>query len=200
MNLAHWLERSAQRDGARTAIGHGLQRWCSYAELARRAAAVAAWLHDQGVEPGDRVGLFVANRPEYLVMLWGAWWAGAAAVPINAKLHPREAAWILGHSGARLAFVEAAQRDELLDAGVAIPMLTQLPPLDEDGAHGKESPVPRSDTDPVWLFYTSGTTGRPKGVVLAARQLRLASLGYLSEVQSVAAGDVMLHPAPLSHG
>ena len=60
--------------------------------------------------------------------------------------------------------------------------------------------MPRSDTDPAWLFYTSGTTGRPKGVVLAARQLRLASLAYLSEVQSVAAGDVMLHPAPLSHG
>ena len=198
MNLAQWLQRSAQREGERTAIGHGLQRWCSYAELARRAAALAAWLHDQGVAPGDRVGLFLANRPEYLVMLWGTWWAGAAAVPINAKLHPREAAWILGHSGARLAFVDAAQRDELMASNVGAALHAQLPPLDD--AAGLRDPVPRSDTDPVWLFYTSGTTGRPKGVVLAARQLRLASLAYLSEVQGVAAGDVMLHPAPLSHG
>src|SRR5262245_27134899 len=126
MNLAHWLERSAQRDGARTAIGHGLQRWCSYAELAQRASALAAWLHGQGVVPGDRVGLFLGNRPEYLVMLWGIWWAGAAAVPINAKLHPREAAWIVQHSGARLAFVEAGQRDELVACGVEIALHTQL--------------------------------------------------------------------------
>ena len=74
-----------------------------------------------------------------------------------------------------------------------------LPKLNGAGPSVPE-PVARSDTDPAWLFYTSGTTGRPKGVVLAARQLRLASLAYLSEVQSVAPGDVMLHPAPLSHG
>ncbi|MCG3188376.1 MAG: Long-chain-fatty-acid--CoA ligase [Burkholderiaceae bacterium] len=198
MNLALWLQRSAQRDGERTAVAHGLQRWCSYAELAQRAAALAAWLHGCGVEPGDRVGLFLANRPEVLVMLWGTWWAGAAAVPINAKLHPREAAWILGHSGARLAFVDATQRDELLACGAGCTLHTELPPL--PAADTLSEPVPRADTDPAWLFYTSGTTGRPKGVVLAARQLRLASFGYLSEVQGVAAGDAMLHPAPLSHG
>jgi long-chain acyl-CoA synthetase len=106
MNLAQWLARSAQRHGERVAIGHGLQPWCSYSALAHRAAALAAWLRTQAVQPGDRVGLFLTNRPEYLVMLWGVWWAGAAAVPINAKLHAREVAWILQHSGARLAFVD----------------------------------------------------------------------------------------------
>ncbi|HET7525112.1 MAG TPA: AMP-binding protein [Burkholderiaceae bacterium] len=198
MNLALWLSRSARRHGARTALGHGVRPWCSYAELGRRAGALAAWLRGQGVAPGDRVGLFLTNRPEYLVMLWGIWWAGAAAVPINAKLHPREAAWILQHSGARLAFVDGAQIGELVACGVAIALQADLPPLEEQ--EPMADPIERSDTDPAWLFYTSGTTGRPKGVVLAARQLRLASLGYLSEVQSVGAGDVMLHPAPLSHG
>jgi len=200
MNLALWLARTAQRDGGRTAIGHGLQPWCSYGELARDAAALAAWLHDRGLAPGDRVGLFMGNRPEYLVMLWGVWWAGAAAVPINAKLHPREVAWILDHSGARLAFVDATQRDDLRDCGARIELHTQLPPLDRAESAARPEPSPRGDTDPAWLFYTSGTTGRPKGVVLGMRQLRMASLAYLSEVQSVAAGDVMLHPAPLSHG
>ncbi|HSW26997.1 MAG TPA: AMP-binding protein [Burkholderiaceae bacterium] len=199
MNLAWWLSRSAQRHGERTAVGHGVLPWCSYAEMARRASALAVWLHDQGVNPGDRVGLFLTNRPDYLVILWGTWWAGAAAVPINAKLHPREAAWILQHSGARLAFVDLDQQAELVAAGLAAPLHDALPPLPDDG-RALPQPVPRSDTDPAWLFYTSGTTGRPKGVVLAARQLRLAGLAYLSEVQSVAAGDVMLHPAPLSHG
>jgi long-chain acyl-CoA synthetase len=199
MNLALWLARSAQRHGARTAIGHGLDPWCSYTQLARRASSLAAWLQSQGVAPGERVGLFLPNRPDYLVMIWGIWWAGAAAVPINAKLHAREAAWILQHSGARLAFVDPTQRAELSSAGVAATLHTELPMLVDDAPELSE-PVERGDIDPVWLFYTSGTTGRPKGVVLAARQLRLASLGYLSEVQSVAAGDVMLHPAPLSHG
>ena len=197
MNLACWLVRSAQRHGARTAIGHGLQPWCSYAELAERAGALAGWLHARGVAPGERVALFLGNRPDYLVMLWGIWWAGAAAVPINAKLHPREVAWILRHSGARLAFVDAAQQAELQGCGADAALHTQLPPLERASP---TEPVERADGDPVWLFYTSGTTGRPKGVVLGARQLRLASLGYLSEVQSVAAGDAMLHPAPLSHG
>ncbi|MBE7419708.1 MAG: AMP-binding protein [Ideonella sp.] len=215
MNLALWLARSAQRFGDRTAIDHGKAPWCSYRELAHRAGALAAWLHAQGLQPGDRVGLFMSNRPEYLVWLWGLWWAGVAAVPVNAKLHSREAAWILAHSGARLAVCDATAHGELATLWplpqpgaqpesqpngrpLAEPLRTALPPL--DGTAVLPEPVERSDSDPVWLFYTSGTTGRPKGVVLAARQLREASLGYLSEVQAVAPGDAMLHPAPLSHG
>jgi long-chain acyl-CoA synthetase len=198
MNLALWLQRAAQRFGERTAIGHGQQPWCSYAVFALRAATLASWLQAHGVRPGDRVGLFLPNRPEYLVALWGVWWAGAAAVPINAKLHPREVAWILEHSGAALAWCDAASRDDLAALAPEVSLLTALPAL--QGVQPLREPVERADLDPAWLFYTSGTTGRPKGVVLGARQLREASLGYLSEVQGVAPGDVMLHPAPLSHG
>ncbi|MFO1218616.1 MAG: AMP-binding protein [Burkholderiaceae bacterium] len=198
MNPALWLARTAQQHPARPAVGHGTDIWCNYAELADRAARLATWLRAQGVAPGDRVGLFLPNRPEYLVMLWGSWWAGAAAVPINAKLHPREAAWILQHSGAKLAFCAEAQRDELAALTPGVPLHDALPELD---AHEPSAtPVERRAGDPAWLFYTSGTTGRPKGVVLGSRQLREASLGYLAEVQAVAPGDVMLHPAPLSHG
>ncbi|HEX6723422.1 MAG TPA: AMP-binding protein [Burkholderiaceae bacterium] len=198
MNVALWLARAAQRFGSRCAIGHGRAAWCSYRELAQRAAALAAWLHAQGVAPGDRVALFLTNRPEYLVMLWGVWWSGAAAVPINAKLHAREVAWILEHSGARLAFCDEGAHDALAALAPGVRLLTEPPAL--AALERIAPPVERADTDAAWLFYTSGTTGRPKGVVLGARQLLQASLGYLSEVQSVAPGDVMLHPAPLSHG
>ena len=198
MNVALWLERAAQRFGARCAIGHGRDPWCTYRELAQRASALAAWLRAQGVAPGDRVALFMPNRPQYLVVLWGVWWSGAAAVPINAKLHPREAAWILQHSGTRLAFCEGDAHAALAELSPGVQLRTELPALEAHGAI--EPPSERADTDAAWLFYTSGTTGRPKGVVLGARQLCQASLGYLSEVQSVAAGDAMLHPAPLSHG
>ncbi len=203
MNLALWLTRTTQRRGDRPAIGHGTRVWCSYDQLARRAAQLSAWLRAQSVAPGDRVGLFLTNRPDYLVMLWGIWWTGAAAVPINAKLHVREAAWILRHSGARLAFCDADTQTELTTALPGVALHAELP-AEADGVCATQAqlapPVDRSDSDPAWLFYTSGTTGRPKGVVLGARQLREASLGYLAEVQPVAPGDVMLHPAPLSHG
>jgi long-chain acyl-CoA synthetase len=198
MNVALWLARAAQRMGASTAIGHGFDAWCSYRELAHRAARLASWLRAHGIAAGDRVALFAPNRPEYLVMLWGAWWCGAAAVPINAKLHAREAAWILQHSGALVAWCDVSSRDALAVLAPGVRLLTELPALED--AETVNAPVERADSDPAWLFYTSGTTGRPKGVVLGARQLREASLGYLSEVQGVAAGDVMLHPAPLSHG
>src|SRR5262245_65876355 len=130
MNVALWLARAAQRFGERCAVGHGRDAWCSYRELAQRAAALAAWLHAQGLVPGDRVALFLPNRPQYLAMLWGAWWSGAAAVPINAKLHPREVAWILQHSGAQLAFCDVASRDALTTLAPDVRLLDDLPVLD----------------------------------------------------------------------
>lgn len=75
MNLAHWLERSSRVHAGRPAIAEGTRVWSSYAELADRAARAASWLRVRGVGVGDRVALFMGNRPDYLVMMWGAWWA-----------------------------------------------------------------------------------------------------------------------------
>jgi long-chain acyl-CoA synthetase len=153
--------------------------------------------------PGDRVALFMFNRPDYLELLWGVWWAGGVVVPVNAKLHPREAVWIAGHSGCRLVFCDDERVDEvdaaLHEAGIAAQVHSQTGFMLSDST----PPVAiaeRGEDDPAWLFYTSGTTGRPKGVTLGARQLRWMTMAYLTSVQSVAPGDVMLHPAPLSHG
>ena len=203
MNLAQWLQRSAKLHPERPAIALGTEVWANYAGFAAQAARAAAWLRAQGLAAGDRVVLFMRNRPEYLPLLWGTWWAGGVAVPVNAKLHARELAWIAGHSGARRLFVDddaaaevrAALRDAGVDAGVH-PRFDFL----HDAALPCPGVAPRGDADPAWLFYTSGTTGRPKGVTLAPRQLRGSSLAFLAAVQPVAPGDVMLHPAPLSHG
>jgi long-chain acyl-CoA synthetase len=203
VNLALWLERTARLHPQRPAIAHGEAVWASYAEFAERAARWAAALRAGGVGAGERVALFMANRPEYLVALWGIWWAGAVAVPVNAKLHPRELAWIVGHSGSRLVVSEPGRHAEIGAAlGQAGLTAVLVEPHSLPGPAGAaiEPPAPRDEADAAWLFYTSGTTGRPKGVTLAARQLRWCTMAYLASVQSVAPGDVMLHPAPLSHG
>lgn len=203
MNLAHWLERSARLYPDQPAIAEGTSLWSSYREFSERSARIATWLHSQGIQPGDRVALFMANRPEYLTAMWGIWWAGAVVVPINAKLHPREVAWIVGHSGSRLIFTDAKRESEV---NVALREENHSARLQCDSDFMFDSSIPlsaiepRDESDPCWLFYTSGTTGQPKGVTLAARQLRWMTLAYLASIQPVAPGEVMLHPAPLSHG
>ena len=152
--------------------------------------------------PGECVALFMPNRPEYLELMWGTWWAGGVVVPINAKLHPREAAWIVGHSGARLAFTAADRIDvfasALIELGAAARPVAAVDFT--NGAQPLTQIAERGADEPAWLFYTSGMTGRPKGVALAARQLRWMSMAYLASVQAVDAHEVMMHPAPPSHG
>lgn len=191
MNLALWLRRSAQVHGDRPAIAHGTAVTHTYAALAATAAGQAA-----AIARGERIGLFMDNAPDYIVALWAVWWAGGIAVPINARLHGREAGWILGHSGASRVLVDARHAAELAPhvppGCVVVERLPSGPPLPE--------PVPCAEDHPAWLFYTSGTTGRPKGVTLTHRNLRWASMAYVATVQPVAPGDSCLHPAPLSHG
>ena len=84
-----------------------------YATFHARAAGLAAALRAEGTGPGDRIAIFATNCPDYLVALFGIWTAGAVAVPINAKLHPKEAAFILVDSGAARGFTSAALTDPL---------------------------------------------------------------------------------------
>jgi acyl-CoA synthetase (AMP-forming)/AMP-acid ligase II len=206
MNIALWLEASARSNPSAPALLDGTTVVARYEQFAARAASIAAALRDRhGIGPGDRVALFMANRTDYLECLYGIWWAGAAAVPVNAKLHGREAAWILGHAEAKLAFVTAKSAAVLAPAA-------ELPPsvllLDVDTrafqdmrtAASSASPASRSTQDLAWLFYTSGTTGRPKGAMLSHGNLMAMSLSYLADVDAVTAADAALYAAPLSHG
>ncbi|CUH66397.1 Long-chain-fatty-acid--CoA ligase FadD13 [Thalassovita gelatinovora] len=202
MNIGCWLERIAQIHPQRPALHLGRDCVADYATFHRKSLQVAAWLHGKGIEPGDRVALFLKNCPDYLIAHYGAWYAGAAVVPINAKLHGREAAWIIENSGAKLSFTSPGLTDALQQAGAAGDIIDIASPayagiFQTDSA---VSPVPRDPTDLAWLFYTSGTTGRPKGVIINHRMLMTMSLSYLADTDQVRSDDTILYAAPMSHG
>jgi long-chain acyl-CoA synthetase len=205
MTLAHLLVRQARLQPQAAAIFQGTTPWATHGQWAARSAGLAQRLRAAGLQPGERLLLFLRNHPRYLELLWGAWWAGLAVVPVNAKLHPREVEWIIDNAQARWAFTSAdvAPADQPL-AGLARQIDVDSPEADALLAPVDEAfavPVAeRGPQDLAWLFYTSGTTGRPKGVMITHRNLMTMGQGYFVDVDAVDPGDAMAYAAPMSHG
>jgi acyl-CoA synthetase (AMP-forming)/AMP-acid ligase II len=206
VNLAHHLLRAAKADASAPALLKGLTPVADYGQLATTVASLAASLQQRfGLARGDRVALLMKNVPDYIACLYACWHAGLVVVPINAKLHPREVAFILDNSGAAIVFVT---EDMASVASEALALATVKPRMVEIGtteyrALERTEGIAIADvaiTDPAWIFYTSGTTGRPKGAVLSHRNLLAMSLNYLAEINPIVPGEALLHAAPMSHG
>ncbi len=212
MNLAHLLQRMARQYPERSAIFHGTQPVATYAQWAQRCRHLAHQFEAAGLKPGDRIALFMHNHPRYLEVVFGAWWAGLAVVPINAKLHVREAQWIVDNAQASWAFVTS---DVTTDTGEQLQGLQRV--IDVDSAEAdalwllpaeinSEANPPnkaiteRQPDDLAWLFYTSGTTGRPKGVMITHRNLMTMGLAYFTDVDAISHQDAIVYAAPMSHG
>ncbi len=203
MNPATWLQRTASRSPFAPALYEGNRLEASYQQLADRVASLATALALQGVEPGDRVLVFMKNHTRYLEVLYAIWHVGAAVVPVNAKLHPREVAWIAEDSGARLLLCSAAFSDDLqpeLNERCAL-WCVDTPSFEVHYAHSPAAQPAWMDAQAMlWLFYTSGTTGRPKGVMISSANVQAMCASYFTDVDSVEAGDAILYAAPMSHG
>ena len=203
MNLAHLLHQQAQRDPSRPAIFNGAACVASHGEWAERAARVGARLRAQGLEPGDRVVLFMRNHPRYLELLFGAWWAGLVVVPVNAKLHIKELQWIIDNAQARWAFVTSdivPSPSELTGLGGMVDADSAECDAWVNEGEGLTAIEERAPSDTAWLFYTSGTTGRPKGVMITHRNLMTMGLTYFIDVDPVNPADAIAYAAPMSHG
>ena len=205
-NVASALARAARSWPTLPALALGGTTICDYATLATRVAQLAGALRAGGLRPGERVALVSRNVPAYVEALFACWWAGLVAVPVNAKLHARELAYVLADCGARWVFADRHWHDELdrLRTDLAeVGRVVELGGRDYErvvsGAPATEL-VPCARDDPAWLFYTSGTTGRPKGVAITHGNLRAMSDAFVVSVEAIAPGDALLHPAPLSHG
>lgn len=202
-NLAFWLERAGKGDPQRPALGLGTRVLRSYGEVAARVARLAAALRAMGLTPGERVAIAAYNSSDYLEILYAVWHAGLAAVPANAKLHGAELGYILEHSGARVCFVSAELHAEIAShAPKSLERLITIGSAEYEKLFQADAMdvVSVDPGDLAWLFYTSGTTGRPKGAMLTHKVLTAASEAYMAEVDPVEAGDPLLHAAPMSHG
>jgi long-chain acyl-CoA synthetase len=206
MNLATWVERNGRRLAEQPAIADGERVHATWRQFADRAAAIAASLRGTlGMQPGDRIAIVMANRPEYLEAMFGAWHAGIVAVPVNSRLHRDEIAYILDNSGAAVAITDEAHAADVESLAGTVESLRHVVVApserwDRLAAATTSTLVPRRPDDPAWLFYTSGTTGRPKGATLTNRNLLTMSLSYFADIDPVSPLDSVLHAAPLSHG
>ena len=206
MNLAVWIERHGRLQPDRPALADGEHVHADWRTFASRVSRIAGGLLGTfGLVPGDRVAIVMRNRPEYLEALFAIWHAGLVAVPVNARLHPDEIAYILEHSGSTVVVTdpEHSEAVESLVGIVASLRAAVIAPGAQWDTFTSSAPiqiVDRQANDPAWLFYTSGTTGRPKGATLTNRNLMMASLSYFADIDPVSAHDSILHAAPLSHG
>ncbi|MGH8929292.1 MAG: acyl--CoA ligase family protein [Egibacteraceae bacterium] len=188
-----FLERSAEVYPDKIAIVHG-ERRLSYRDFADEATRLAHALRDVGVQRGDRVAYLCPNIPEMLVAHFGVPLAGAVLVAVNTRLAPEEVRYICDHSGAKIMVADTELHDTLEPVASELETVREIVSIDDTG-RGSRVPsmdyadfLERGGTDPLpWtvededetisINYTSGTTGRPKGVMYTHRGAYLNALG-----------------------
>jgi len=204
MNISALLSNAARSFGDRPAISVGPEVLLTYGELQQRASMLAAGLRERmGLRPGARVALVMSNCPAYCEVLFGIWGAGLVAVPVNAKLHAREVAYILEHSGASLCFVteDLADPMEVVGKDIAgVPRVVCVDGPEYEALLAEPAAAVECDRDDLaWIFYTSGTTGRPKGAMLTHSSLQLMAWSYLCDIDRLTSQDSFLLFTPQSH-
>ena len=212
MNTGTLLTHSARHFPDKRAIVHG-PRILTYAQLDRRTNQLANALDKLGLSPQDHVAILMRNCPEMLEATFACFKMGCGAVPINFRLHPSEFGFIVNHSQAKVVIVSPEFNDSIQQIRENLPHAKHLITISE--AEGElldyESLlVSESDQfddrevmpeDVAWLFYTSGTTGQPKGAMLTHRNLMAMTVGFFADMcPGFGFDEAVLHAAPLSHG
>ncbi len=211
MNIGSVLTRAAISSPNRVAIIYGDKRR-TYRAFNERANRLADRLRQVNIGKGDRVAILQHNGPELLEALFATFKAGAVTVPVNARLHPKEFAYIFQDSGAKaVVFTEEftgsidSVRAELPNVATFVCIGTAPPWAEEYEAFIAAGDAADRDADCrpddlAWLFYTSGTTGKPKGAMDTHGNLQFMSDRYPREVYQLRDDDIVMHAGPLTHG
>ncbi|MFE3329601.1 type I polyketide synthase [Streptomyces sp. NPDC059176] len=205
------LTEHAVRFAGKTAFSDA-RRSVTYAELDRRTARLAGHLADLGLDRGGRAAVYLGNCVEMVESCLAASRASAVGVPLNPQSSDAELAHLLDDSDVQVIIAGPAQAEQVLR------MLPQRPalrvvvtgdgPNPEGTSHyealaGTEPVTPARDDlgldEPAWMLYTSGTTGRPKGVLSTQRRSLWATASCTAPILGLSAGDRVLWPLPLFH-
>ncbi|WP_431270158.1 acyl-CoA synthetase [Dankookia sp. P2] len=213
MNLGRLLTWTARRVPDATALVWGEQRW-SFAELDARVDRLCAALRARGIGKGDRILTHSRNGNAMFEMMWAAFKLGAVWVPTNFRLTPAEVGYLAETSRARALLRDrgfSAHADAIRAAGHCALVLALGDATGEEqdyelALEAATPPPPDHEADvgygdPLWFFYTSGTTGRPKAAVLTHGQMAFVVTNHLADLfPGVTERDASLVLAPLSHG
>jgi long-chain acyl-CoA synthetase len=209
VNITHGLRRALQinPNGLATVFGDRRRVW---REVGERVARLAAGIRSLGVDPGDRVAILSLNSDRYLELYLATGWAGAVVVPLNIRWSPLENQDALSDCRAKVLFVDKAFAATGATLAKALPGVTLVYADDGEvpaGVEGYEAliarsaPIPdamRTSGDLAGIFYTGGTTGRSKGVMLSHGNLMVNALNALGE--GLWPGTTTyLHAAPMFH-
>ncbi|GAA5123616.1 long-chain fatty acid--CoA ligase [Haloechinothrix salitolerans] len=204
MNIGSFLAEAARTYPGRAALTRGTTTR-TYAELHARAGAFAAALSEAGLRRGDRVVVWSHNRPEVVETYFACWHIGLVVVPVNAKVTVDEVAFHISDSRA----TALVYSEDFADGAASIPGVRRIgigPEYEallarhQDASQGGVEVVDVAPDTPAWLFYTSGTTGRPKGAILTHANLAFMVVSWCADLHQLQPEDVVLHCAPLSHG
>ena len=211
-NLGAMLLQTARRLPNRPGLIWRDRVW-SWSEIAARACAAAAGLRARGIGAGDRVLIHSRNNNAIFEGVWACWLIGAVWVPTNFRLSPPEAAYLAGSSRCKAQIFDVAFPEHRAACRAENPACVLDIAIGEGAgfswedliAEGQATPVTLpADVDrdhPAWFFYTSGTTGRPKGGILTHGQMAFVINNHIADLMpGLTENDASLVVAPLSHG
>jgi long-chain acyl-CoA synthetase len=210
MRISSIINRAIQISGSAIATDY-LDRQRNWREFGDRTTRLAGALVELGVVPGERVAMLSLNSDRYLEYFFAVPWAGAVFVPINTRLAPPEIVYWLSDSGSTVLFVDDAFTDVWLSIAQKVPSIHTVIYTGEnqtpDGMLAYEAllaqaapiePKDRGGDEMAGIFYTGGTTGRSKGVMLSHQNILSSAVQFSSEAGFHKSSNY-LHAAPMFH-
>src|SRR2546422_802415 len=202
MNLATAFAAGAEKHARKTAVFWGDAEY-SYEKLHTQSRWLAQRLQNEvRVQPGDRIGLWLKNSPEFISAIFGVLGAGGVVVPVNNFLKPDEVSYILADAGANTLITDAVTADAQSQLSAKLPALKCFHIEEFARMAGPAASPPafaqRTEADLAFIIYTSGTTGRPKGAMLSHRNL-LCNVESCRQVLETVALDRFVVLLPMFH-